>query len=286
MRVILTTLAALSIAAFAQNNVCMSYAGNNFTLLEHTYKNDKQITKKIKVDNIKLFFFKERSPTKPIALAYSVNNHTKYYKYIYCNKEGAKEWCGIECDGGGFYLDKNYNIQIKYALRVGAGEDEESPYLELEQSGTKGYIEGKSFTCPKVLPRVKDTPDEKYYKDNANGKYVCYNYKSDSKYNGCFRSVKRCRDLHMQHFGKYSDKKSVKAALKRCQTSKPNSKYVDNSKGLYVCYDFKDSFNEYNGCFRALNSCKELNKKHFGHYPNPQESKKALARCQKSTPKK
>ena len=60
----------------------------------------------------------------------------------------------------------------------------------------------------------------------------------------------------------------------------------------YVCYDKRvqdDLDNKkhlsYRGCIRYNVSCKSLNLKHFGKYPNDYESNKAFQRCQNSKPK-
>jgi len=281
---IIIAVTTLFVSLVAKSNVCMEYSGKDFVLQKTTYTKNKVTTKNSKVDNIKIYFFKNRSSTKPITLEYSVKGHKKYYKYIFCMKEGDKEWCGIECDGGGFYANSNLDIYVEYPLRVLGEPEGNLPEIEIAQKGKK-YIKGKAFKCPKKLPKVKNLPDDKYYKDNINGKYVCYDYKNDNKYYGCFRSIKKCKELHLQHFGKYGTKKAVKDALKRCKKSKPNKDYIDNPKGKYVCYDYIDSNGEYNGCFRAHKSCKKLNKKHFGYYRNTKESRKALLRCEESLPK-
>ncbi len=287
MKKILVLILFLGIL-FAKSDVCKEYDGKSFILqtIEYNSKGDKIHTTKNSLDYIKIYFFKDRDSTHPITIEYSVNRHKRLYRYIFCMNENKKDtqWCGIDCDGGGFYANKNLDIFIKYPMRLFGGEDGEVVEINLIQI-KDGYLKGREFKCPKELPKAKDLPDESYYKDNPNGSYVCYEYKEDNKYFGCFRTTKRCRDLYRQRFGKYGSKKAVKEALKRCQSSNPNLDYVDNPKGKYVCYDYIDDNGDYSGCFRAIKSCKMLNKKHFGHYPTIKESKKALFRCQTSTPK-
>jgi hypothetical protein len=106
----------------------------------------------------------------------------------------------------------------------------------------------------------------------------------NGRYNSCFRSVLSCRELHMQHFGKYPDRDESRKALNRCKSSQPRRDFVDNRNGLYVCYDYRDSDGYYSGCFRSLKSCSSLNKKHFGRYGSRHESRKALQRCIESLP--
>jgi len=285
MRVFITLL--ISIVAFGSGEVCVEYSGKDFILNQIIFDKDKEINKSLKLDYVKTYFFKEKGQYNLVTLEYSVNHHKRLYKYIYCSKQDDKLWCSIECDGGGFYVNKNFDIDIKTPLRVFADEEggRDLPYLELAKI-KKGYIKGKIFKCPKKLPKAKYLPNEKYYKDNPNGNYVCYDYKEDNRYYGCFRSIKSCKELHIQRFGKYGSKKAVKEALKRCKNSKPNRDYIDNPNGKYVCYDYIDNNGEYKGCFRAMKSCKLLHKKHFGRYLTKQESKNALARCQASLPKK
>ncbi len=267
-------------------NRCFSYNSKEFTLTQLIYKGDKEIHKNLKLDKVKIYYFKDSSPTKPITLEYSINGHTRYYKYIFCtNEKNQTKWCGIECDGGGFHLKKDFSIYVEYPLRV-AGEspdDPDVPIIELAQTSKK-YLKGTEFKCPIKLPKVADNIDDKFYKDNPNGKNVCYDYKYKDKYFGCFRSTKSCRDLHRQHFGKYGTKEATKKALNRCKNSKPNSKYSDNPKGLYVCYDYKDE-GIYSGCFRSIESCKSKGKQHFGKYPNIIESRNAFRRCITSMPR-
>ncbi len=64
------------------------------------------------------------------------------------------------------------------------------------------------------------------------------------------------------------------------------------SKLPYVCYDKRvqeDLDNKehlsYRGCIRYNESCKSLNLKHFGKYPNDYKSHKAFLRCENSKPK-
>jgi len=286
MRVNLIVIGVIifSIITFAKSDICKSYNGKDFFLEKILYKKNKDIREKIKIDNLKIYFFKDRNSGNPITLEYTINKHKRLYKYIDCRKNGNKEWCGLECDGGGFYANKSLDILIKYPLIISGEVDSELPILAITQKNSKKYIKGKSFTCPKVSLRAKKQPDEKYYKDNAMGKYVCYTYKSDKRYNGCIRSIKRCKDLHLQHFGKYETKEIVKDAFERCKSFKPNQDYLENSNGKYVCYDYIDDSGEYNGCFTAIKSCKELHKKHFGQYSTIKKSQKALVRCKVSLP--
>jgi len=277
----------LSSCINANETKCMEYDSSKFTLIKDDYSTKKLKTTKYKIDSLKVYFFKNRSGIKPITLEYTVNGHKRYYKYIFCTKEDNKEWCGIECDGGGFYANKNLEINIQNAINVyGEPESSDEISLSIVPKIKNKYIKGKEFICPQNLPVANDLLDEKYYKDNPKGRYVCYKYKDNGKYEGCFRSTKKCKELHIQHFGKYATKDATKKALLRCKRSKPNQDYVDNKNGLYVCYDYIDDSGEYSGCFRAKKSCKRLNKKHFGHYPNIIESQKALRRCMASIPRK
>jgi hypothetical protein len=277
-------LLVLSIAFYAKGDVCVKYSSNDFFLKKTIYKNGKEIIKNKKVDYIKIYFFKNRSTVKPITLEYSLNSKKRYYRYIFCGKEGNKEICSIECDGGGFYINKNFDINIWYPLRVFSKEGAINYDYEIVPK-RRGYIKGVKFKCPKVMPKAKNK-DNNINIDERSGKYVCYLYKSDSKYYGCFRSIKSCKSLHRQYFGKYATTKDSKLALDRCKSSTPNKDFVDNPKGRYVCYEYKDKYGEYNGCFRSIKSCKSLHKKHFGHYLNRAETKSALNRCIDSMPRR
>jgi len=283
MRLILTVIGiiALSIVSFAKSNVCKSYSGKEFFLEKISYQKYRESRKRVKIDNLKIYFSKNRNEHNPITLEYVVNKHKRYYKYIFCGKSNKKEWCSIECDGGGFYVNKNLDILIENSLSVAGEPDSQLPTLAITQKDNTKYIKGKTFNCPKGLRQAKKLDSTK---DNQLGKYVCYEHKSDTKYYGCIKSSKECKDLDLQHFGKYKTKGDVKKAFKRCKSSKPNQEYINNSDGNYVCYDYIDHKGEYKGCFSTIKSCKVLNKKHFGHYATKKDTQKALIRCKISLP--
>ena len=57
----------------------------------------------------------------------------------------------------------------------------------------------------------------------------------------------------------------------------------------YVCYNEKNytaTTITYHGCERMSISCKDANRKHFGHYGNEEQSHEALLRCVNSRPKR
>ena len=216
----------LSGVVYSKQNQCYRYDKKDFMLKKEKYNNRGKLTenKSLNLEYIKIYYPKNMSSTKPITLEYSVSSHKHFVNFIFCMKDKKDlKWCAVECDGGGFNLKKDYSINIKYPLRLsGEPEDSSIPYIELSAK-QKGYISAKKFKCPKKMPLSKDILDEKYYKDNPKGNFVCYDYKDKGKYNGCFRSIKKCKDLHLQHFGKYSSKQATKNALHRCITSKPNN---------------------------------------------------------------
>jgi len=83
-------LMLFSVIAFSESDICKSYNVKEFVLEKTTDKRGKGIIEKIKIDNLKIYFFKDRSKDNPITLEYSVNQHKKYYRYIYCMKDGNK----------------------------------------------------------------------------------------------------------------------------------------------------------------------------------------------------
>ena len=281
------TIAAFSALNAAEVKKCVEYNPKDFILKQYISNGNKSSTIKANLEDLKIYYFyKEAKLTKGI-IEYKANGHRFFNPYLYCDKfEGRDLYsCGVECDGGTFDVDKNYAIRLE---RLAIYSDDP----DVEQGGTKilygkssKFVKGKLITCPSKIPQGIEI-DEKYYKDTPKGLYVCYDWKFKGKYEGCFRSQKSCRSLHRQHFGKYLSQKESKKALERCQKSTPNSKFIDNKEGLYVCYDYKNSFGEYSGCFRSKLSCKSIHKKHFGHYPNKHDSYRALFRCIASAPRK
>jgi len=287
MKKLFLSLALLIVGAQADSlGKCVEYNPDKFILKSYISVNDNFKEIKEKLQSIKFYyFFKNGKPSK-LTIGYKINGHTFYNADAFC--EGSKNGfiCPIECDGGNVLVNKNYAIKIEnLALYRDYPDTPNGIEKEIKLKDTKHYLPGKSFKCPKSVPTYSNI-DEKEYKDNPKGHYVCYDYRIDNKYEGCFRAIKSCKKLHRQHFGKYLTLNDSKKALIRCKKSKPNKTYVDNKKGLYVCYDYKDRFGKYSGCFRSLKSCKAIHKEHFGRYPNLIESRKAFIRCNGSSPRK
>jgi len=53
-----------------------------------------------------------------------------------------------------------------------------------------------------------------------------------------------------------------------------------------VCYEEKEENGNYKGCYLSASSCKSVNSKHFGEYPNDSSAYNALLRCKSSKPRK
>lgn len=286
-KVICLAVALLCSLGATEIKKCFEYNPNDFVLEQYMFSGDKSIESKAKLENLKIYYIYKDGKLKTATVDYKANGHRFFNPYLYCDKyKGNTNYtCGIECDGGSFDIDKNYAISVD-RLAVYRDEPEVENGGEKDLKGKrKGYLSGKEINCPQDVHQGEE-PDEKYYKDNKKGLYVCYDWKYKGKYEGCFRSEKSCKFLHRQHFGKYLNQEESAKALDRCKKSTPNKKYMDNKDGLYVCYDYKNDLGEYSGCFRSKLSCKGINKKHFGKYPNRQESYKAFLRCNSSAPRK
>ena len=286
-KLIISLISLIALAQADKVGKCVEYSSDKFILKSYISVNDK--FKKIheKLQSIKFYYFFKNGKASKMTIGYKINGHEFFNADGYCDGEADSGFrCGIECDGGSVEIDKNYAIKTDYlALYRDEADATDGIEKEIKLKDTKHFLHGKAFKCPKSVPTYNNI-DEKEYKDNPKGKYVCYDYKIDGKYDGCFRAVKSCRTLHRQHFGKYLTPKDSKKALLRCKRSKPNKNYIDNKKGLYVCYDYKNRFGKYSGCFRSLKSCKSIHKEHFGKYPNFIESRNALIRCNGSSPRK
>ena len=266
---------------------CVEYNPSDFTLKQYIYA--KSIKKSVaKLEGLKIYYYYNKGKMSTASVEYKANGHKFINPYLYCDKyEGKKNYqCGIECDGGSFELNREFAIKTD-RLSVYRDEPESVNGAEkvLSQKNLKKFAKGKSIDCPTNLP-APESIDDSYYKDNAKGLYVCYDWKNKGEYQGCFRSVKSCKFVHRQHFGKYLKQSESKKALNRCKTSTPNKKFVDNKNGRHVCYDYKDKYGEYSGCFRSTKSCKSLGKEHFGLYPTKEATFKALLRCTSSAPRK
>jgi hypothetical protein len=225
---------------------------------------------------------------KSATVEYKVDGYTFFSPGIYCDRYDKQTdyLCSIECDGGSFEVDENYNIKTdRVAIYRDDPDAENGGIKELSQKSPKKFVKAQKIQCPKNIPEY-DALDDSYYSDHKNGLYVCYDWKYKGKYEGCIRSEKSCKFIHRQHFGKYLNRAESKKALARCKSSKPNKKFVDNKSGLYVCYDYKDKFGQYSGCFRSKTSCKALHKEHFGRYPTTHDSYRAFLRCSSSAPRK
>jgi len=265
---------------------CIAYDPSQFNLKLLNYTNDH--TEDLNLESLKIYYTHSKESPYPITVGYTIDGHEYFTTDVYCSiqEEQNYVWCGVECDGGGFQLGKGFRIKTDQIALYRTPPNEETgieKVLFQKQKGT--WIEGKAFACPEKIP-ASEAVDRKYYQDDPLGHYVCYGYKHEGKYEECFRTTRSCRALHLQHFGKYLSTKESAKALKRCQTSTPNRDYVDDKKGRYVCYDYKDTLGEYSGCFRSQKSCAVLKKEHFGRYPNINESRKALERCRRSIPRK
>jgi hypothetical protein len=59
---------------------------------------------------------------------------------------------------------------------------------------------------------------------------------------------------------------------------------IDNRR--YVCYEEKEENGNYQECYLSTSSCKSVNSKHFGKYPNDHSAYSALLRCKHSEPRK
>ena len=266
---------------------CLEYKPSDFTLKQYIYA--KSTKKSIaKLDKLKIYYFYKNGKLTTATVEYRVNGHKFINPYLYCDKfEGKKYYqCGIECDGGSFQLDKKFSIKTN-SLSVYRDEPDTLNGGEkvLSTKNLQKFTKGKAIECPQNLEMPKQL-DESYYEDHPNGLYVCYDWKHNGKYSGCFRSVKSCKYIHRQHFGKYLKVSESKKALNRCKTSTPNKKFLDDKNGRYVCYSYKDKYGEYSGCFRSRHSCKSLGKEHFGKYPTKATTYSAFLRCTSSSPKK
>ena len=83
--------------------------------------------------------------------------------------------------------------------------------------------------------------------------------------------------------------RTLKAKEVPCPKFKATKKINKDKKGaLYVCYSKREGSKSkplYFGCVRSYNACKDINKKHFGHYLNEKDTIDALKRCVESKPK-
>ena len=286
-RVFLISVMSLSCLMSASLKKCVEYNPADFTLKQYIYA--KKIKKSVaKLESLRIYYYYEKGKLSTATVEYKANGHKFLNPYLYCDKySGDKNYqCGIECDGGSFELNKKFAIKTdRLSLYRDDADAVNGGEKVLSQKSLKKFANGKSIACPKNLP-IPDSLDESYYKDHPKGLYVCYDWKYKGAYDGCFRSLKSCKYIHRQHFGKYLTQRESKLALQRCKSSKPNKKFVDNKNGRHVCYDYKDKYGEYSGCFRTTQSCKSLGKKHFGKYPTKSATYKAFLRCTSSAPSK
>ncbi len=161
---------------------CYEYDAKNFTF--HITNNETQESKKLNLQNLKIYYFANRSFTKPITVEYTVNGRNYYNKYIFCLKQKNIEWCGVECDGGGFNLDKEFRINIEREISLYRDNPDTPNGIEkvLEQKNSSHYIKGREFVCPKKMPTTTSPIDENEYNDDPKGLFVCYGYKIDNEY--------------------------------------------------------------------------------------------------------
>jgi len=282
------TLVAFCTLNAAEVKKCVEYNPKEFLLEQYIYSADKKRGERASLEKLKIYYFYKDGKLTQATLEYTANGHRFFNPYIYCDKYLGRTLysCSFECDGGTFDVDKNHAIRLeRLAIYQDDANTENGGVKELLRKDKKSFINGKDIKCPQDIPQGIEV-DKKYYKDTPKGLFVCYDWRHKGKYKGCFRSQKSCKTLHRQHFGKYLSQSESKEAFERCKRSTPNSKFIDNREGLYVCYDYKNSFGEYSGCFRSKLSCKSIHKKHFGLYPNRHESYRAFLRCSASAPRK
>jgi hypothetical protein len=217
----------------------------------------------------------------PILVEYIVAGGLSGRQTVYCYPKSERvKWCGVECDGGGFALDKEGRLRPDVmTLQRQEGEDAETGSEWIVYP-----IEANITLIGQAIPRPSDLP--KYYWDDPEGLHVCYDAIRDHEaYVGCYRSVQPCARRQDHAFGTYSTRQASRTALERCESSYPDAAYIDNPVGRFVCYENRDD-RGYHGCFRSTESCRKLHKKRFGHYPDGPQSRAALDRCKKNRPKR
>ena len=263
---------------------CFEYNPNDFTLeITRSHENGKMHTATKKLDALKVYFRLGTAKPEDAVIEYAFDGQTYRSTEPYCLEEN--NMCVIECDGGDFAYDKHYGIRTE-GIDIYRDYEKDEVTKRLFSKKKKHFTDAKEIACPHNIERPKEL-DDSYYEDHPGGKNVCYDYKEgNKKYFGCIRSIKTCRFIHRQRFGSYPTKKESKAALIRCKTSRPNRDYVDNKKGRYVCYDYRDDNGDYSGCFRSLKSCEALHRMHFGKYHSTKESAEAFIRCKHAIPRR
>jgi len=208
-----------------------------------------------------------------------IGNNGDFNKSIYI--------CSIECDGGGLYIDEDFNMRLyDGGLYIERALDISVPYFVIDmsiQQNKKEYLKPIKDVNPKLYKISMKWVDSDKYKSKK-GLYICYSYKDNEKYEDCEEYNRDCREIGLMRFGHYPNIQEAKKALNRCQHSKPKKDYVDNPRGKFVCYDVIDDFGVYQGCFRSKKSCKLINKKRFGKYPNRDEAFKGYLKCVNSIP--
>lgn len=280
-------------------DVCYEYDPSAFRLearvMDDTNAPNYLKTKTFKIDRVVLCLhnlesYETSNDFKNIPITVYVYKNSHRYKQT-CHdcmseidkkekKNVIKCWIDV-CDSGLVnIIDSNKmkldwgTINILPTTLEGNSPMEKYSFVDLELLQTN-----KKYLSP-IATVDKDKIDPPKIDKEQKGFFVCYDYKENNKYKGCYFSHTSC----LERFGQYPTEKEAKKALIRCKNSKPNPDYIDNPKGLYVCYDRVDDTGTYKGCFRATKSCKRLHKKHFGHYPNRQKSYEALLRCVNSIP--
>jgi len=156
--------------------------------------------------------------------------HEKMSQYLGCiwNSTTERYRCGGECDAGEVMMRKDMSLsfdtdyKLEVDIPVALYQEEERSGLDLRQD--VAMAKAKPVTCPLNVERLFDPIRDGEYKDGP-VLHVCYTQKvSHAKtfsYGGCMMSLKPCKAIGKQHFGKYPNEKDTYNAFLRCVDSKP-----------------------------------------------------------------
>ena len=198
------------------------------------------------------------------------------------------------CDGGNTWGCRNLGILYEN------GEGVKQDYVKAVEFYTKACEGGSATGCFNLGYMYKNAKGVKQddvkavelYKKACDGDYGrgCHNLgtmyenglgikQDESKakmlyIEACDKGyASSCADLGPKNTAKHSKKNSTKY-------------YMDF---LFVCYEKKIENNKkdlkYHGCFRSNEKCSDLNKIHFGKYPDDFYAHEAFNRCLKGNPK-
>jgi len=193
MRVVLVLITVLSLAFAKEFLTAYKYDVKKISIHKDSVSKE-----------IKSFYILIKPNGKPLNIAaVDIKNRVYKQRYFLCKSKGSIINCEVDCDGGFFKLDKDFNL-----LYLGTYvEDLREMAIGLSTIDSNITLEVAKMSYPP--------------KNIENYRYVCYLDKSNGIYKGCYLEIESCDNVGTKQFGRYLNSKDAYSAYNRCINSTP-----------------------------------------------------------------